>query len=228
MGKVRSSSARVSRPGARFHTKRTPDGGLTPEVRRHIARVGRVIYASNQAHASVFIFFVHVSMRDSHKSAENLWHALPSDKMQRDFAEKYISENLFVKGPIRRAFIWSLRCLNELSTHRNDFAHADMWYHYSEADGSSGLVPGWATKPATKARFSQRPFEDRWKDLCGDLFALANYIDTLAVAAFMQHTWPLSKRPRLKLVRSTSAALQKQKGQAKKDVRDRQRKSSKS
>ena len=220
MSKASKSIARVSRPGDRFHTRRSLHHGNPTAMRSHNARVGAVIHAYNSAHSWVYIAFLHAARNDSHEAARDLWFSFGSDKAQRDFAALYFRRNSMIKPPIKRALVWALNALGELSTLRNDAAHTDMIWAYDR------LEPGILSRDQARKRMEDRPFEDNWRHLRGDFSALSNYIMDLAYDVLMENTWPSAKRPRLKLSRAENAKKQERNRQAKQKARRPQPQSS--
>ena len=215
MGKVSKSAAKVSKPGNRFHTRRSLHHANPKAMRAHNARVGAVIHAYNSAHSYVYLALMNASSDDSHKATHDIWFSFGSDKAQREFTLAYIRKNERIKPPIRRAFVWALTALNELATLRNDIAHTDMIWAYDR------LEAGLLAKDPTRKRLEDRPFDDSWRHLKGDFSALSNYIMDLAWDITFRNTWPSAKRPRLWLSRAENTKRQERNRRAKLKARQR-------
>jgi len=221
MSKVLKGVGRLSKPGDRWHAKRTLSNAADPAIVRHNKHVGDVLHAYNTAHASVYSLFWHAAFRDSHDNCSSLWHSHATDRGQREFAANYIRNNRTISVTLKKNILWALGALDELATFRNDAAHTEMFAYYDDK-----LVPGIGTKNGTAERLHNLPFDKHWRALKGDLSALANYLHTLSFDVFTKNTWPSSEKPRLQLARSTSATTQGRRRQTKKATRERQRQSS--
>lgn len=210
MSAASKSVGKVSKPGKRFHTKRSLHHGNPAEIRKHNARVGAVIHAYNSAHSWVYLSLMHAARNDSHQAIKEIWFGFMSDNAQRAFALKYFRNNNQIKPPIRRALVWAITELDGLATLRNDAAHTDMIWHYDS------LTPGVLPKEATRKRLDTQPFSENWRFLKGDFSALSNYIMDLAYDILFRNTWPSAKRPQLRHSGYQSATTQERKRQAKK------------
>jgi len=208
---------KISKPGDRWHPKRSLHHGNRAAMRQHNARVGAVIHAYNSSHAAVLMVVLGAAGKDSHQAARSLWFNHSTDAAQREFAAIYCRDNFGIRPPIRRAINWALNALKELARHRNDAAHSDMIWHYDR------LQPGLITKDAAYARMQEQPFEAIWKKLQGDLSALSNYLMDLYLDVVNNNTWPSSRRPKLLLVHSQSAKVQDRNRKIKQKARERQR-----
>lgn len=204
--------AKISKPGARFHTRRTLRSGNSTAIKQHNARVGAVIHAYNSAHAALFMVLTSVARKDGHQAIREIWLSYGSDSGQRKFAEAYCRNNVNIKPPLRRAIVWSIRSLGELATLRNDAAHTDMVWYYDR------LAPGVLARDGTYQRIEAAPFDGIWRQLQGDFSAISNYLWDLQWDVG-HSTWPSSKRPRLALAKAQSALTQDQRRRAKQKAR---------
>lgn len=213
MSKALSGSVKVSKPGDRFHTRRSLHHGNRKEMNKHNARVGAVIHAYNSAHSYVYLSLLAGARNDSHQATKEMWFSFGSDRGQRDFAINYFRNNRDIKPPIKRALVWAITALNELATFRNDVAHTDMIWAYDK------LEAGFLSKDMTRKRLEDRPFDAHWRHLKGDFSALSNYLMDLSWDINWKNTWPSAKRPQLRLARSENAKRQERNRQAKRKAR---------
>lgn len=214
MSRALSTVARISAPGRRFTAPRRLHTGNPKAIAQHNRRVGEVLYAFNIAQASFFVVFWKILGSDF-DLASALWDAQPSDRGQRTLLEIYVRRTVKRKS-MTNALLWAIAAMHELAERRNDGVHADVLWYYDQ------LIPGLATKRQRRERLLAAPFETIWHPLRGDLAAIANYVNGLHWDLAMDAPWPSTKRPRLQLVRSTSARRQNQRRQAKKAARARQ------
>jgi len=215
MGTVSAKFGRISKPGKRFTAPRRLMSGNRKAVAQHNRRVGEVLYAFNIAQASFFVIFWQI-MGEDFPLVSKLWDLQPGDTAQRKVLDVFVRQRVKRKS-IQNALVWSLSAMDELGELRNDAVHADMLWYYDQ------LIPGLATKRSRRERLLKEPFELKWRKLRGDLAAVANYVNALHSDLMMDEPWPSTKRPKLQLVRSTSARRQNQRRQAKKAARARQR-----
>jgi hypothetical protein len=211
--------ARVSTPGKRFTASRRVHAGDRKAIAQHNYRVGEVVHAFNAAQASFFLIFSRLAADTNITLALALWDTQASDLSQRKLLDAHVRHSVKRKV-IKRNLLWAIAAMNELAEHRNDAVHADFIWYYDR------IIPGLATKQARSERLEARPFDTIWKDLRGDLAAIANYVFDLHYDLAADEAWPSTKRPRLKLARSMSARQQSQRRQARKSARERQRQAS--
>lgn len=220
MGRVSSNGARISKPGKRFTANRTLSPLESNLVRSHGRKIGEVIHAYNAAHAALFVLFWRLAANAKYELAIDLWHTAKSDRSQRDMMEAVVRNTDNLNKTYKKALLWAIGSLNELSQFRNDAAHTDMIWYYDR------LIPGLSTRKQIRERLQDLPFEQNWRKLKGDLIALSTYLGLIEISLMCDEPWPLTKRPILQLARSTSEQTQKQRRQAKKAARERQRKAS--
>jgi len=201
MGKTSNTSAQVSKPGQSFHASRRLNAIEYRLAKAHNQRVGDVIHAYNLAQAALFLIFRDVVVREDYYVAIGMWHSIQSDRAQRAFIEAHIRKTKRINETNRRNILWSLSEMDQLSTFRNDTAHSEVVW------SADRLMLGTATKPASRVRLSELPFEQHWRKLKGDLIALSNYIVGLDLSLSLGQSRPLFRRPRLQLVRSSPEKL---------------------
>lgn len=219
MGKVSSTVGKISRPGDRWTARRRLHTGDPKAIARHNRQVGEVLYAFNAAQASFLLVFWQLSSPNDIELAIGLWEAQPSDFTQRKLLKLYVKRSNTSKT-IRKALDWAIASMNELAKLRNDAVHSDV---YADIDR---IRPGIGTKRARAKRLEDRPLDNFWKDLRGDLCAIANYVSDVHWDVAASNPWPSTKRPRLKLAQSKSAQDQDRERRAKRSKKERQRQSS--
>jgi hypothetical protein len=205
----------MSKPGQRWTASRKTPSSRFPDLANHNRRVGEVVHAYNNAQASFFILFYRLVGED-YQLASKLWHTQPSDSAQRSLLDPFVQSRIRRKL-VRNGLIWALKAMNELSTFRNDAVHSEMLWYYEK------LVPGLSTKPERRKRLLELPFEQIWRKLRGDLWAIAVYVSDLDQDVQLDNPRPSTERPRLLLARSMSADTQAKRSRAKKAARDHQR-----
>lgn len=219
MGKALSTVGRISAPGRRFSASRRLHSGNRRAIARHNYQVGEVLHAFNTAQTNLFLVFWRLAGNTDIDLSLDLWESQPSDLGQRKLLEIYVRRVVRRKS-IQNALLWTIAAMNELAEKRNDAVHADVLWYYDK------VIPGLGTKRSRRARLEEVPLSTIWHDLRGDLSAVANYVHNLQFDIAFDNAWPSTKRPKLKLVRSTSARRQSQLRQAKREGRERQRQSS--
>lgn len=219
MSKVPSSVGTISRPGSRWTARRRLHNGDPKAIARHNRQVGEVLHAFNSAQASFFLIFWQLSSREDIELAMDLWEALLSDSAQRRTVDIYVRRSIRRKA-IQSAIIWAIDVVDELSKHRNDVVHSNV---FADIDR---IRPDLGTKRARAARLEKTPTEKIWRDLRGDLSAIANYVSDLHLDLSAGNAWPSTKRPRLKLAQPKSAQRQSQRRRAKHLKKESQRQSS--
>jgi hypothetical protein len=223
MGKVSRESVNVITAKTRLRISRRHPGGTPTAVARHAQQTGEVIHAWNLAHGSLFRLFMRIAADDDYILALSLWHTVQSDTTQRQMVAGAVDARL-AKYRKNRTFVgglnWAIGALNELCAYRNDAAHTEMLIYYDQ------MVPGLSNKPSMFGRLSKSPLAKHCRALCGDLYAVANYLEIIDFSLRNEMPRPLSRRPRLLLLRSRTALSQERRRRAKKASRERQRQSS--
>lgn len=219
MGKVLSTVGKVSRPGNRWTARRRLHTGDPKAIARHNRQVGEVLHAFNAAQASLFLVFWQLAARDDIHLALDLWEAQPSDLSQRKILEIQVRRRVKRKA-IKNGLLWAIASMNELSERRNDAVHSDV---YADIDR---IRPGLGTKRTRAERLENMPLDSIWRDLRGDLSAIANYANDLHWDVSSDNAWPSTKRPRLRLARSKSVRHQDRARRAKRAKQQRQREAS--
>lgn len=204
MGNASASFGRVSKPGSRFTARRRIQTGNPHAIARHNRHVGEVLYAFNQVQASFLQIFYTIIGTENYALARELWDSSSSDRRQRELLRSYVAHKVNRKS-ISNALLWALDGMDILSVLRNDAVHADIFWHYDQ------LLPGWLPKEAHMKRLQSTPFERTWQSLRGDLSAIANYVSDLNLSLWSDESWPLTKRPYLKLATRTLAQKAKAK-----------------
>lgn len=194
MGKVRRDIGRLSVPGDRWTTKRRLHTANPKATALHNKRVGEVVHAYNTAQSSFFQLFLIVVGDGKSELAEKIWNSQGTDHGRRNLLRLYTA-NTIRRKLIRKSIIWSISAMDQLSQHRNDAVHADMIWYYDH------LTPGWLPDKKRRNRMESFPLEKIWIKLRGDFAAIANYVNDLNLTIWMGESRPLSKRPKLQLVR---------------------------
>lgn len=197
----------------RFHCSRRGPSVSRQHDRRHAQHIGEVVHAWNRAHAGLFALFQRVAADGDYALALGVWHTVPSDSTQRQMLEAAARAKLGKRRSYLNGVVWGCRVLNELGTLRNDAAHAEMLFYYTE------LVPGLSTKPGSAERLAQRPLSTHWRQLVGDLNAVTDYLRHLDFSLWMGMPRPLARRPRLQVAVYRSALTRLRVRRAKKAKR---------
>lgn len=193
MGGVASDVGRISKPGSRFTASRRLSTGNRKAIAQHNYRVGEVLHAFNTAQASFFLVFWRLAADTDIDLATELWDTGSTDLAQRKMLAVFARRKV-QRASIKRGLLWAIAAMDKLAERRNDAVHADVIWYYDK------IIPGLATKRARQERLEQNPFDTIWHDLRGDLSAIANYVFDLHLDLSADHPWPMTKRPKLKLV----------------------------
>jgi hypothetical protein len=220
MIKASRHAAHIITKNTRIKLSRRPRPETQPAAGKHAKHVGEVIHAWNAAHAALFGIFIRVGAGGDPVLAHALWHTIQSDKTQRDMVQAAVYVKLTRPLSVLNAVTWGIAALNELSKYRNDSAHTEMMFFRDDS------VPGISARRTSMTRLLDNPLDKHWRALRGDLHALASYLIAIDWAIELGLPRPLSRRPLLRLVRSKSAQSQERLRRAKKEARQRQRRSS--
>lgn len=204
---------------------RFPSSRRGPAVSRaadsaYAKALGEVLHAWNRAHAALFIVFVRVATDNDFNLALAIWNTGSSDKVQRDMLEATALVRLAKRKSYLSAVKWALAAMAEIGTYRNDITHGEMQYYYTR------LMPGMTVNESRADRLMRRRLDKNWRAVRGDLHALAAYLEHIQFSLWMGMPRPLSRRPRLRFVHSTSARTLERRRQAKKAAKQRQREAS--
>lgn len=186
----------------------------------HARALGEVLHAWNRAHAALFMVFARVSTNNDFSLALAIWQTGSGDKAQRQLLDAAANVALQDRRALLHAVRWALAVMGEIGTYRNDIAHSEMTFYYTE------LIPGMTVKESAAERLSRRRLDTNWRALRGDLHAIAHYLAHLDATLMLNMPRPLSKRPRLQFVHSSSAQNQATRRRAKKAAQQRQREAS--
>ena len=194
MSQARAGIGKISKPGDRFTARRRILSGNPIAIGKHNRQVGEVLYAFNQAQAEFLFLFYTIFGLEKSELAREIWDSNKSDRRQRDLLKSYVAHTVKRKS-ICNAILWALDAMDKLSVRRNDAAHSDVRWHYDRL--AVGLLP----TAAQEERIQVQPLDTHWHSLRGDLAALANYVSDLNLTIGFAEPRPLTKRPRLKLVK---------------------------
>lgn len=143
--------------------------------RTHTARIGEIVYLWNALHDNLFMTFLNLFGLDEYETAHGVWHAVQSDKVQREMLKNAATARL--KPRLRRLVHWVCKRQEKLSCYRNDFVHVSFYYAHEK----QGYAPNDMTaKRAAVDRMSERDLDTLYTQLNGDLCALINYSDEIA------------------------------------------------
>ena len=193
MAKALKIIGKISRPGDRWTARRRLKSGNPRAIASHNRQVGEVLFAFNQAQSALLMSYLTIVGLDKYEMAREIWENHPSDSRQRALLRAYVRHGLR-KRSIRNAFLWAIDAMDNLSKHRNDAVHADVVWHYDR------LEPGLLARKSQSARIKDAPLDTIWQNLRGDFAALANYVNDLNLSIWTEASWPLTKRPKLKLL----------------------------
>jgi len=150
-----------------------------------------------------------------------LWHTGSGDKAQRDLLEAVSVVSLENRKSYMNAVKWALASLAAISEYRNAITHTEMTYEYTQ------LMPGITAKPSHANKLAtERRLDQNWRAVRGDLNAIAAYLDGVQLGLWLAMPRPLTRRPRLQFVRSTSESTRKRRNRAKKAAKQRRREAS--
>lgn len=187
----------------------------------HARALGEVLHAWNRAHAGLFSVFVRVVTDNDWSLALALWHTGSGDKAQRDLLEAASIARLSERKSYLNAVKWALASMATIGEYRNAITHTEMTYEYTQ------LMPGITAKSSHADKLaSARRLDQHWRSVRGDLHAIASYLDGVQLGLWLEMPRPLTRRPRLRFVRSSSASTQKRRNRAKKAAKQRQREAS--
>ena len=191
------------------------------ERSRYARQLGEVAFAWNSAHAKLYRLFGVLIADYDWPLADALWHSFQSDSAQRSMFEAALTNRgSEITISNEKAIFWSISILNQLAAHRNEIVHTDVLFLGADA------VPGEGVRPSHSERMEALPLKKKWQALCGDLHAIANYLEGVFFALIFGKTRPLWRKPRLRFSHSKTASSQERRRQAKKVARERQRQSS--
>ena len=219
MGKAAIGAATFITAKSRFPSSRRGPTISRVEDAAHAKALGEVLHAWNRAHAALFMVFARIATDNDHEFALALWHTAQGDKVQRDMLQAAANARLQKRKSHLNAITWAINAMNEIGSYRNDITHSEMTFYYTR------LVPGLTAKKQSLKRLEQRRLDKNWLAVRGDLHALANYLEHIQFGLWMKMPRPLSQRPKLRFVRSTSLASQERRRRAKKAAQQRQRES---
>ena len=220
MPQVASSSATIITAKTRFHSSRRAPSISRADDAVHARAVGEVLHAWNRAHAALFMVFARIATDNDFGLALALWQTKSGDRAQREMLAAVAANSLAQRKSYLNALKWALAAMKEIGDYRNDVAHSEMVYYYTE------LIPGMTVREVTAERLTQRRLDKNWRAVRGDLHALTNYLGHIQFSLGMKMPRPLSRRPKLRFVRSSSARGQETRRKAKRLARERQRQSS--
>ena len=226
MSAVSAVIGKVVTAKTRYTTSRRGPANTRAADKRHAQHIGEVVHAWNRAHAGLFWIFLRVAADSNYELAIGMWHALPTDKAQRLLLESIVTVKLRNKKSLQNAALWAIAVMTELSTYRNDAAHAEMLHYYDELEPGLRMEPGASTKPGSAKRLTDRPLDQSWRQLRGDLHAIADYLAQLDQSLWFGWPRPSCRRPRLQFSRSNTELSQAKRRRAKQATRERQRQSS--
>ena len=167
-------------------------------MKRHARQVGEIVYAWNSAHGALFWVFWTL-LGKGQPVAHGIWHTIQNDSAQLQMLSQLAEKSEAHTISIRKAVVWAVWAMTQLSPYRNNAAHVQMFYHYTE------LLPSDVTSRTNAiTRLSQSPVETYWRRLRGDLRAIENYAMDLHISIMMGNARPLTHRPRLQLVPAKS------------------------
>lgn len=223
MGGVSKEVGTVITARTRGTAKRDPDRAVFPEEKAHIQHIGEVIHAWNCAHGALYRVFARIAVDSDYDLALDLWHTASSDNARRGMLEAFVRARFKTRRlTYRSGILWAVAALNQLTTYRNDAAHAEMIYYYDR------MAPGMSTKRKTAERYEKAPLSKHWRALRGDLYAIASYLEQVDFSLWFDYSRPLVRKPRLGLASQSSARQQTVNRKTKIASRERQRIASKS
>ena len=202
MSKANAGVGKISRPGSRFTAVRKIQTGNRAAIERHNRQVGEVVYAYNHAQASFLLIFYSIIGWDKHELTRAIWDTQPSDRGQRGLLRAYVTHAVEKKA-FQKAIIWCLDAMDIISQKRNDAVHSDISWFYD------CLGTGLLTSKNRADRLVNEPLDSIWRDIRGDLSALNNYLSDLSLNLQSKDRWPLTKRPKLKLVSASKKLMRR-------------------
>lgn len=176
-------------------TSRRPDGD--PKMRRkHAQRVGSAVLAWNQLHADLYMIFWNIVGLNGHpvdaQVAQALWHTIQSDFTQRQMLANAAKVHLGDNDQTLERLLWVIKQTDRLSAYRNIAAHTAI--NASKVISPQVRADPWSSRDAVRQRFALIDHDRFWKQLAGDLYALAHYVEWLADALWRPGRGPSSLR----------------------------------
>lgn len=221
MGQISAGAGTAITASIRFLPSRRPPVLSRLDDAAHAKALGEVLHAWNRAHAALFSVFVRIATDNDWNLALALWRTGSGDKLQRDLLEAAANVRLAERKSYLNAVKWALASMATIGEYRNAITHTEMIFAYNR------LVAGITAKDThANTLTAKQRLDQNWRSVRGDLHAIAAYLDGVQLGLSLAMPRPLTRRPRLRFVRSSSAATQKRRHQAKKAAKQRQREAS--
>ena len=171
--------------GAAMKLSRRLPRGFEIQIRRYALHTGLASWAWARVHSHLFlIFWFTMSNRnatDGHSTAHSIWNQIQNDSTQREMLLGVIRIRLVDHKQLVDATEWVIKTLNRLSLYRNIIAHtAALFSPYLKRTPAADPA---GARIMHRQRFDIIAHDRFWRDLAGDLNALANY--SLAIASMM-------------------------------------------
>lgn len=221
MGKALAEVGTAITAKSRFLSSRRAPALSRSADAAHAKALGEVLHAWNRAHAALFSVFVRVATENDWELALALWHTGSGDSAQRGLVEAASIARLSDRKSYLNAVKWALASMATIGDYRNAITHTEMIYAYTH------LTPGITAKASHADKLtSKMRLDQNWRALRGDLNAIASYLDGVQLGLSLKTPRPLSRRPRLQFVRSSSELTQKRRNRQKREAKQRQREAS--
>jgi hypothetical protein len=140
------------------------------EFTKHAADVGHVAIAWNNLQDTLCSIFAIIAMPDTQPTAWAVWHAVRSDRNQRDMLEAAARTKLTVGSNLYKEIKWALGTLNGLEDDRNTAIHSP--YGLIVEHGQLVTIPVWFTNNPRAAKLRDR-------DLAAELRSYKTNLDAL-------------------------------------------------
>jgi hypothetical protein len=179
-----SATVTVVKVNTRIH--RTQHPLRTKIIRKHAWHTGEIIFAWNTLQASFFgVFYALFGQGQQEQDTANaIWHTIQSDKNQREMLLNAARTKIADKSLLAN-LKWAIDRANDLSVHRNDPIHTNLWIGVAGAGGV--VVPDLLSSRITSfERLMKQPTSRIWRKLRGDLYALTGYVHLIE----SQLRWP--------------------------------------
>lgn len=182
-------------------TRRQLPQELSDAVNEFAAPVGQVMWAWNYCHSSFGRLFSTIASPTNLRIGHALWHALQSDRAQRQLLLAAAKAALYANKPMLRQVEWAAKSADSLATIRNDAAHVATAFttHFPQPK----VVPDVLATSSKRLRRlqSHQGLQEQFQLLTGDLIALSGYVTVLSMVIASPNTIKLSRRPMLKSLR---------------------------
>lgn len=194
------------------YARRRVRGSAGRALERYSALVGEVTWASNLLNGEFLFLLRNLLARDEKELAEQIWHSLRSDDLQRTVVRAAAIKSPRITARMRKSILWALDRAGKLSEFRNDAIHTAFSLQWKP--GGFYFVPdGFASHPKRVDKLERVGYKKLFRTLIGDMMQLWDYVGWINLkTAHWNHearTMPSAKRPRAQSILLVQRALPK-------------------